>query len=56
MFIAIMIIAGYRGASPMIKSLALASAALAASSSLSAATTEKPVSIVLVHGGFVDGS
>jgi pimeloyl-ACP methyl ester carboxylesterase len=40
----------------MIKSIALASAALAASSSLSAATPEKPVSIVLVHGGFVDGS
>jgi len=39
-----------------IKSLALASAALAASSSLSAATPEKPLSIVLVHGGFVDGS
>ncbi|HEX3422664.1 MAG TPA: alpha/beta hydrolase [Sphingomicrobium sp.] len=39
-----------------IKSIALASAALAASSSLSAATPEKPVSIVLVHGGFVDGS
>lgn len=38
------------------KSIALASAALAASSSLSAATPEKPVSIVLVHGGFVDGS
>ena len=40
----------------MIKSIVLASAALAASSSLSAATTEKPVSVVLVHGGFVDGS
>jgi pimeloyl-ACP methyl ester carboxylesterase len=40
----------------MIKSIAIASAALAASSSLSAATTEKPVSVVLVHGGFVDGS
>ncbi|HET6942813.1 MAG TPA: alpha/beta hydrolase [Sphingomicrobium sp.] len=40
----------------MLKSIALASAALAASSSLSAATSEKPVSIVLVHGGFVDGS
>jgi pimeloyl-ACP methyl ester carboxylesterase len=40
----------------MLKSIALASAALAASSSLSAATPEKPVSIVLVHGGFVDGS
>ena len=39
-----------------IKSVALASAVLAASSSLSAATPEKPVSIVLVHGGFVDGS
>ncbi|HVI05185.1 MAG TPA: alpha/beta hydrolase [Sphingomicrobium sp.] len=37
------------------KSIALA-AALAASSSLSAAAPEKPVSIVLVHGGFVDGS
>ena len=40
----------------MLKPIALASAALAASSSLSAATPEKPVSIVLVHGGFVDGS
>src|SRR5690242_5200543 len=40
----------------MIKSIALASAALAASSSLSAAAPEKPVSVVLVHGGFVDGS
>lgn len=40
----------------MIKSIALASAALAASSSLSATPTQKPVSIVLVHGGFVDGS
>lgn len=40
----------------MIKSIALATAALVASSSLSAATPEKPVSIVLVHGGFVDGS
>jgi pimeloyl-ACP methyl ester carboxylesterase len=40
----------------MIKSFILASAALAASSSASAATAEKPVSIVLVHGGFVDGS
>jgi pimeloyl-ACP methyl ester carboxylesterase len=40
----------------MIKFIALASAALAASPSLSAATTEKPVSVVLVHGGFVDGS
>jgi pimeloyl-ACP methyl ester carboxylesterase len=40
----------------MIKSIVLASAALAASSSLSAATTEKQVSVVLVHGGFVDGS
>ncbi len=40
----------------MIKSIALASAALAASSSLTAAVPEKPVSIVLVHGGFVDGS
>jgi pimeloyl-ACP methyl ester carboxylesterase len=39
-----------------IKTIALASAALAASSSLSATTHEKPVSIVLVHGGFVDGS
>jgi pimeloyl-ACP methyl ester carboxylesterase len=39
-----------------IKSVALASAALAASSSLVAATPEKPISIVLVHGGFVDGS
>lgn len=39
-----------------IKSIALASAALAASSSLNAAAPEKPVSIVLVHGGFVDGS
>ena len=38
------------------KTIVLASAALAASSSLSAATPEKPVSIVLVHGGFVDGS
>lgn len=38
------------------KSIAFASAALAASSSLSAAAPEKPVSIVLVHGGFVDGS
>ena len=37
-------------------SIALASAALAASSSLPAATPEKLVSIVLVHGGFVDGS
>jgi pimeloyl-ACP methyl ester carboxylesterase len=37
-------------------SIVLASAALAASSSGSAAATEKPVSIVLVHGGFVDGS
>src|SRR6478752_2751314 len=40
----------------IIKSIILASAALAASSSLSAAAPEKPVSIVLVHGGFVDGS
>ncbi len=40
----------------VIKSIALASAAIAASSSLSAAIPEKPVSIVLVHGGFVDGS
>src|SRR5947207_14954455 len=40
----------------IIKSIALASAAMAASSSLSAATPEKAVSIVLVHGGFVDGS
>jgi pimeloyl-ACP methyl ester carboxylesterase len=39
-----------------IKSIAVASAALAASSSLVAATPEKPVSVVLVHGGFVDGS
>ena len=39
-----------------IKSIVLASAALAASSSLAAAAPEKPVSIVLVHGGFVDGS
>ena len=39
-----------------IKSIALASAALAASSSLSAATPQRDVSIVLVHGGFVDGS
>lgn len=39
-----------------IKSIVLASAALAAGSSLSAATPEKAVSIVLVHGGFVDGS
>ena len=39
-----------------IKSIVLASAAFAASSSLSAAAPEKPVSIVLVHGGFVDGS
>jgi pimeloyl-ACP methyl ester carboxylesterase len=40
----------------MIKSILLASAALAASSSLSAAAPEKPVSIVLVHGAFADGS
>ena len=40
----------------IIKTIVLASAALAASSSLSAAAPEKPVSIVLVHGGFVDGS
>lgn len=40
----------------MIRSIALASAALVASSSVSAATTEKPISVVLVHGGFVDGS
>jgi pimeloyl-ACP methyl ester carboxylesterase len=40
----------------MIKSIALASAALAASSSAFAATPEQPFSIVLVHGGFVDGS
>jgi pimeloyl-ACP methyl ester carboxylesterase len=40
----------------IIRSIILASAALAASSSLSAATPEKSVSIVLVHGGFVDGS
>lgn len=40
----------------MIKTILLASAALAASSSASAAATEKAVSIVLVHGGFVDGS
>jgi pimeloyl-ACP methyl ester carboxylesterase len=40
----------------MIKSLALAIAALSSTSSLPAATPEKPVSIVLVHGGFVDGS
>jgi len=40
----------------IIRSIILASAALAASSSLSAATPEKNVSIVLVHGGFVDGS
>ena len=40
----------------MIKSLVLASAALVAGSSALAATSEKPVSIVLVHGGFVDGS
>jgi pimeloyl-ACP methyl ester carboxylesterase len=39
-----------------LKSIALASAALTASSPLSAATPEKPVTIVLVHGGFVDGS
>jgi pimeloyl-ACP methyl ester carboxylesterase len=39
-----------------ITSIAIASAALAASSTLPAATSEKPVSIVLVHGGFVDGS
>lgn len=39
-----------------LKSIALVSAALAASSSLSAATPGKDVSIVLVHGGFVDGS
>ena len=39
-----------------IKSIALASAALAASSPLVAAAPEKPVSVVLVHGGFVDGS
>lgn len=40
----------------MIKSIVLGLGALAASSSLSAAETEKPVSVVLVHGGFVDGS
>src|SRR4249919_2769364 len=51
-----MIIAVKKRSQTMIKSIALASAALAASSSLSAATPEKPVSIVLVHGGFVDGS
>lgn len=39
-----------------VKTIALASAALVASSSHPAATSEKPVSIVLVHGGFVDGS
>ena len=39
-----------------VKFIALASAAIAASSSLSAAAPERPVSIVLVHGGFVDGS
>ena len=55
-FIAITIIARYERNLDMLKSIALASAALAASSSLSAATPEKPVSIVLVHGGFVDGS
>ena len=38
----------------MMKFILLASAALAASSP--AAAAEKPVSIVLVHGGFVDGS
>lgn len=40
----------------MIKSIVLASTALAASSPALAGTTEKPLSIVLVHGGFVDGS
>jgi pimeloyl-ACP methyl ester carboxylesterase len=40
----------------IIKSIVLASAALAAGSPLSAATPEKDVSVVLVHGGFVDGS
>lgn len=39
-----------------INSLVLASAAFAASSSLQAAVPTKPVSVVLVHGGFVDGS
>src|SRR5258708_19548519 len=40
----------------VIKSIALASAAIAASPALAAAILEKPVSIVLVQGGFVDGS
>ena len=39
-----------------IKSVILASAAIAASSSLQAAVPANPVSVVLVHGGFVDGS
>jgi pimeloyl-ACP methyl ester carboxylesterase len=39
-----------------LKSLAMASAALAVGTPVAAATPEQPVSIVLVHGGFVDGS
>jgi pimeloyl-ACP methyl ester carboxylesterase len=39
-----------------LKTIALASAALAGATPAIAANSEKPVSIVLVHGGFVDGS
>ena len=39
-----------------IKAIALATAAIAGASPALAAQPEKPVSVVLVHGGFVDGS
>ena len=39
-----------------LKTIALATAALAGASPALAASPAKPVSIVLVHGGFVDGS
>jgi len=39
-----------------LKTIALASAALSGASPALAAQPEKPVSVVLVHGGFVDGS
>src|SRR5258708_26819929 len=45
-----------KGGQGMSKSSGLAAGAVGASSSRAAATPEKPVSIVLVHGGFVDGS
>jgi len=39
-----------------LKSVAVAAAAITAASPVLAASPEQPVSVVLVHGGFVDGS